>query len=178
MYLDALMRQGSALDWAVCGVGVLPGDARMRDALTAQDCLYTLVEKAPDGSLVARVIGSVVEYLLAPDEPERVVERMADPAVRIVSLTVTEGGYNVDPVTGEFVSDARTSCTTSRSPRRRARASASSSKHWRGGATAASPRSRSCPATTSRATGRSRAAASPPSPRCATPSWPTGSAPP
>ena len=106
MYLDRLMTRGAALDWAICGVGVLPGDARMRDALTAQDCLYTLVEKAPDGTWAPRVVGSIVEYLLAPDDPERVVERMADPAVRIVSLTVTEGGYNVDPVTGEFVADA------------------------------------------------------------------------
>lgn len=106
MYLDRLMHEGSALDWAVCGVGVLPGDARMRDALTAQDCLYTLVEKAPDGTWAPRVIGSILEYLLAPDDPERVVERMADPAVRIVSLTVTEGGYNVDPVTGDFLADA------------------------------------------------------------------------
>jgi mannitol 2-dehydrogenase len=103
MYLDRLMHRGTALDWAICGVGVLPGDARMRDALTAQDCLYTLVEKAPDGTWEPRVIGSIVEYLLAPDDPERVVERMADPAVRIVSLTVTEGGYNFDPVTGDFV---------------------------------------------------------------------------
>ena len=106
MYLDRLMSQGRAHEWAVCGVGVLPGDARMRDALAAQDGLYTLVEKAPDGTWSPRVIGSIVEHLLAPDDPERVVERMADPAVRIVSLTVTEGGYNVDPVTGEFVSDA------------------------------------------------------------------------
>ena len=106
MYLDRLMQRGVALDWAICGVGVLPGDARMRDALTAQDCLYTLVEKAPDGTWAPRVVGSIVEYLLAPDDPERVVERMADPAVRIVSLTVTEGGYNVDPVTGDFVADA------------------------------------------------------------------------
>ncbi len=106
MYLDRLMRQGKAREWAICGVGVLPGDARMRDALTAQDCLYTLVEKAPDGTWEPRVIGSIVEYLLAPDDPERVVERMADPAVRIVSLTVTEGGYNFDPVTGEFLADA------------------------------------------------------------------------
>ena len=106
MYLDRLMQRGAALDWAICGVGVLPGDARMRDALTAQDCLYTLVEKAPDGTWAPRVVGSIVEYLLAPDDPEAVVERMADPAVRIVSLTVTEGGYNVDPVTGDFVADA------------------------------------------------------------------------
>ena len=102
MYLDRLMAQGKALDWAICGVGVLPADARMRDAIVPQDGLYTLVEKAPDRTWDARVIGSLVEYLLAPDDPEAVVERMAEPGVRIVSLTVTEGGYNLDPLTGEF----------------------------------------------------------------------------
>ncbi|MEV0150521.1 MULTISPECIES: mannitol dehydrogenase family protein [unclassified Nonomuraea] len=102
MYLDRLMNDGKARDWAICGVGVLPGDARMRDALAAQDGLYTLVLKHPDGTREARVIGSIVDYLFAPDDPRAVVERMADPAVRIVSLTVTEGGYNIDPVTGEF----------------------------------------------------------------------------
>jgi mannitol 2-dehydrogenase len=102
MYLDRLMEAGKALDWGICGVGVLPQDARMRDALAAQDGLYTLVLKRPDGSLEPRVVGSITEYLLAPDDPEAVVERMCDPAVRIVSLTVTEGGYSIDPVTGDF----------------------------------------------------------------------------
>jgi mannitol 2-dehydrogenase len=102
MYLDRLMAEGKALDWAICGVGVLPGDARMRDALTAQDGLYTMVLKHPDGRLEARVIGSIKEYLLAPDDPEAVLEKMASPEVRIVSLTVTEGGYNIHHVTGEF----------------------------------------------------------------------------
>ena len=105
MYLDALMSVGEALDWAVCGVGVMPADQRMRDVLTAQDGLYTLVVKAPDGTLSARVIGSIKEYLYAPDDPGAVVEKMASPEVRIVSLTVTEGGYNVNAVTGEFVAD-------------------------------------------------------------------------
>ncbi|GAA2895026.1 mannitol dehydrogenase family protein [Streptosporangium fragile] len=106
MYLDRLMNDGRAHDWAICGVGVLPGDARMRDALTAQDGLYTMVLKHPDGTREARVIGSITEYLFAPDDPEAVVEKMADPAVRIVSLTVTEGGYNIHPVTGEFDAEA------------------------------------------------------------------------
>ena len=102
MYVDALMNQGSALDWGIVGVGLMPGDARMRDALAAQDNLYTLVVKHPDGRLEPRVIGSITEYLYAPDDPEAVVEKMADPGTRIVSLTVTEGGYSTDPVTGEF----------------------------------------------------------------------------
>ncbi|WP_218938498.1 hypothetical protein [Modestobacter altitudinis] len=67
----------------------------MRDVMAAQDGLYTLVVAHPDGYLGAQVIGSITEYLLAPDDPEAVVAKMADPATRIVSLTVTEGGYNV-----------------------------------------------------------------------------------
>jgi mannitol 2-dehydrogenase len=106
MYLDRLMNQGLALDWAICGVGVLPADSRMRAALQAQDGLYTLVRKSADGTYDARVIGSIVEYLLAPNDPERVIERMTDPLVRIVSLTVTEGGYNINAVTGEFAATA------------------------------------------------------------------------
>ncbi len=92
-YLDDLMNAGEALDWGICGVGVMESDRRMRDVLRAQDCLYTLVEKYADGTRTARVIGSIVEYLFAPDDPEAVIARMADPAVRVVSLTVTEGGY-------------------------------------------------------------------------------------
>ena len=102
MYLDRLMESGTALDWGICGVGVLPSDRRMRDALQAQDCLYTLVVKHADGTWEPRVIGSIVEYLFAPDDPDAVVEKMADERTRIVSLTVTEGGYNFNAVTGEF----------------------------------------------------------------------------
>ncbi|PRY63468.1 mannitol 2-dehydrogenase [Vreelandella songnenensis] len=102
MYLDALMNQGEALDWGIIGVGVMPGDKRMQQALAAQDYLYTLVIKHPDGEYEPRVIGSMVGYLFAPDDSEAVIEQMADPAIRVVSLTVTEGGYNVHPVSGEF----------------------------------------------------------------------------
>jgi mannitol 2-dehydrogenase len=105
MYLDRLMNDGRALDWAVCGVGVMPGDRRMQEVMAAQDGLYTLVVKAPDGTLGARVIGSIREYLFAPDDPEAVIEKMASPEVRIVSLTVTEGGYNINAVTGAFIAD-------------------------------------------------------------------------
>lgn len=102
MYLDRLMNAGLAHDWAICGVGVLPGDARMKQVMDSQDCLYTLVVKNPDGSREARVIGSIIEYLFAPDDPEPVIEKMASEQIRIVSLTVTEGGYNFHHVTGDF----------------------------------------------------------------------------
>ncbi|GAB3913521.1 mannitol 2-dehydrogenase [Microlunatus endophyticus] len=102
MYLDRLLREGKATDWGICGVGVLPHDARMRDVLKAQNGLYTLVEKAPDGSQAVTVIGSIVDYLFAPDDPDAVIEKMASEQIRIVSLTITEGGYNLDAVTGRF----------------------------------------------------------------------------
>ncbi|HEY0618706.1 MAG TPA: mannitol dehydrogenase family protein [Kribbella sp.] len=105
MYLDRLMDEGRALDWGICGVGTMPPDQRMRDVLQAQDGLYTLVVKHPDGAMEPRVIGSIVEYLYAPDDPEVVLARMTDPATRIVSLTITEGGYHVNQVTGEFDPD-------------------------------------------------------------------------
>lgn len=102
MYVDALLTAGEARDWGICGVGVLPSDDRMRDVLRAQDGLYTLVRKEPDGSLSPRVVGSLVDYLYAPDDPEAVIERIAHPDTKIVSLTITEGGYAIDQTTGEF----------------------------------------------------------------------------
>ena len=99
MYVDALMEVGGGQEWGICGVGVMPHDALMRDAMQAQDTLFTLVVRHPDGSLEPRVIGSALEYLYAPDDPEAVYARLVDPAVRIVSLTVTEGGYLKNPAT-------------------------------------------------------------------------------
>ncbi|KSU56746.1 MULTISPECIES: mannitol dehydrogenase family protein [Gordonia] len=103
MYLDHLLAtDASASGWGICGVGVRTADAAMRDALGPQDGLFTLTLKHPDGAVETSVIGSIVEYLYAPDDPEKVIERLSDPATRIVSLTVTEGGYNFSPSTGEF----------------------------------------------------------------------------
>ena len=102
MYLDRVMNEGKALDWGICGVAVLAADTRMKQVMGQQDCLYTLVLKHPDGRWEPRVIGSIVEYLYAPDDPDAVINKMVDPATRIVSLTVTEGGYNFHQVTGEF----------------------------------------------------------------------------
>ena len=105
MYLDALMNQGEAHEWGLCGVGVLPHDRRMIETLRAQDGLYTLVVKHPDGTREPRVIGSIVDVLFAPDDPDAVLDRLADDRTRIVSLTITEGGYLVNQVTGELDAD-------------------------------------------------------------------------
>lgn len=100
VYTDDVLAAG-ATDWGICGVGVLPQDARMAEVLRSQDHLYTVIEKVGEG-VSARVIGSIVDYLLAPEDPEAVVAKIADPATRIVSLTITEGGYSVNEATGSF----------------------------------------------------------------------------
>jgi mannitol 2-dehydrogenase len=102
MYLDELLNAGLARDWGICGVGVLPGDQRMRDALRSQDYLYTLILEHPDGTRQPRVIGSIIDFRYAPDDPEAVIELLADPATRIISLTITEGGYNIRHDNGKF----------------------------------------------------------------------------
>lgn len=105
MYLDRLMNAGKARDWGIVGIGLLPGDARMRDALARQDYRYTLVEKYGDGSTQARTIGSIIDYLFAPGDSGAVLNLLASPQIRIVSLTITEGGYNIDRTTGDFLLD-------------------------------------------------------------------------
>jgi mannitol 2-dehydrogenase len=102
MYHDRLLEAGDASEWGICGVGLMAADRRMQEALDAQDGLYTLVEKHPDGTYDARVLGAITAYLFAPDDPEVVIEKLAAGATRIVSLTVTEGGYGISDVTGEF----------------------------------------------------------------------------
>ena len=101
LYLDDLFHLRGPSAWGVCGVGLLPQDRAMAEALRPQDLLYTLVER-DEGVENARVIGTLRDYLHAPSDPEAVLERMADPATRIVSLTVTEGGYYVEEASGEL----------------------------------------------------------------------------
>jgi mannitol 2-dehydrogenase len=102
MYLDRLLSLGLGPEWGICGVGLLPADRERLSQLRAQDHLYTLIEKDPQGGQELRVVGSIVDSQYAPDDPERVLDVLTQPTTRIVSLTITEGGYNIDQVTGEF----------------------------------------------------------------------------
>ncbi|WP_197378540.1 mannitol dehydrogenase family protein [Mycolicibacterium mengxianglii] len=95
-YIDKLLEQGKAQEWGICGVGVLPQDRKMKAALDAQNGLYTLILVNPDGSRDVRVIGSIVDYHYAPDDPETVIELLAAPSTRMVTLTITEGGYQIE----------------------------------------------------------------------------------
>ena len=101
VYLDDLFAKGLSQDWAILGAGVREGDARMRDALKGQDCLSTVIELDPKGKS-ARRVGSMIDFLPVEPDNAALIAAMARPEIRIVSLTVTEGGYFINPATGQF----------------------------------------------------------------------------
>ncbi len=101
VYLDDLIALGGSDDWGILGAGVMEYDAKQRAALMEQDCLYTVVEMDAGGDS-ARVIGAMAGFVPVEDGQAAILKAMADPAIRIVSLTVTEGGYFVNPATGTF----------------------------------------------------------------------------
>ena len=100
VYLDDLFATGSDHDWALVGAGVREADEAMRQKLMAQDWLTTVVEQEADTS-AARITGPMIDYL-RPGDATATIARLADPAIRIVSLTITEGGYYIDPASQKF----------------------------------------------------------------------------
>ncbi|WP_077960041.1 mannitol dehydrogenase family protein [Ensifer adhaerens] len=100
VYLDDLFNAGHDRDWAIIGAGVLPSDATMRAKLAAQDFLTTVVEQ-DNNRTGAHITGAMIDYL-EPGDVAAIVGKLADPAIRIVSLTITEGGYFIDPASGVF----------------------------------------------------------------------------
>ena len=104
VYLDDLFAMGESHDWAILGAGVRANDAAMREALLAQDCLSTVIELDPAGKS-ARRIGAMVDFLAVEADNAALIAAMTRPEIRIVSLTVTEGGYFIDPATGAFDTD-------------------------------------------------------------------------
>ncbi len=100
-YLHRLMQDGLAQDWAIIGAGVRAGDEAQRQRLAAQDYLTTLIELDPAGRS-AEVSGSMIGFVPVEESNAALIAQMADPAIRIVALTVTEGGYFIDPVTKGF----------------------------------------------------------------------------
>ena len=104
VYLDDLFALGLDHDWAILGAGVRAGDARMRDALAAQDYLSTVIELEP-GHPSARRIGAMIGFVPVESDNAALISAMAEPTIRIVSLTVTEGGYYINAATAAF--DAR-----------------------------------------------------------------------
>ena len=101
-YCHQLMSQSMAKDWAITGIGLLEYDRKIYEALTSQDGLYTLTVQSPNGDAHTDVIGSIREMFFAIDTPELVLARMSQASTKIISMTITEGGYSFNPNTGEF----------------------------------------------------------------------------
>ena len=100
-YLHRLFQLGLDHDWAIVGAGVRPHDAAQRPKLLGQDCLSTLIELDPSGAS-AEVVGAMIDYAPVEEANAALIRQMTDPAVRIVALTVTEGGYYIEPATKGF----------------------------------------------------------------------------
>ncbi|WP_396634677.1 mannitol dehydrogenase family protein [Maribacter sp. R86514] len=101
-YTHLLQEKENASEWGICGIGLRKGDQKIHDVLQKQDGMYTLIIKHPDGNIDSQVIGSIIDFKLGYDTPKVVIDQMAHPDTKIVSLTITEGGYNFNPATGEF----------------------------------------------------------------------------
>lgn len=101
-YLHRLMQMGLAQDWAIIGAGVRPYDDVQREKMAAQDYLTTLIELDPESGTSAEVVGSMIDYIDIVEGNGPLIERMAAADIRIVALTVTEGGYYIDPATKGF----------------------------------------------------------------------------
>lgn len=105
LFTERCLADADMRDWGLLGVNLLDRDRPLAEGLHAQENLYSLTEFASDGSHVTHIIGAIVEHLWAPPDPARVLERLTDPKIRIVSLTITEGGYLLDAQQGFRLED-------------------------------------------------------------------------
>src|SRR4051812_38607412 len=106
-YIDLCLSLPGQQDWGIVGIGLSGGERgrKKADQFLSQDCLYSLTVAPANGDTSVRVIGAQLDYLLAPEQADEVLELLTDPALRIVTLTITEGGYHVDPGSGAFFTD-------------------------------------------------------------------------
>lgn len=99
VYCDDVLNDG-AMEWGIAGVSLR--SPALRDALLPQDRLYTVCSRSGAGD-DCRIVGSLTDLLVAPEDPARVLAVLSAPETRIVTLTVTEKGYCHDPASGDLV---------------------------------------------------------------------------
>lgn len=102
-YTDRLLQDATQRTWGICGAMLLPGDEHLYKALKKQDNVYTLTVCGRNGGDTVYRIGSLVGLIWGVQDPEAVLAKITDPATRIITLTITEGGYNLDKATGAFI---------------------------------------------------------------------------
>ncbi|MFV0467573.1 MAG: mannitol dehydrogenase family protein [Dysgonomonas sp.] len=104
-YTNDLLADTNQNAWGICGVMLLPGDEKLYHALKKQDNIYTLTVCGGDDKDEVYSIGSITELIWAIENPDAVIEKIADANTKIISLTITEGGYNIDKQSGKFMLD-------------------------------------------------------------------------
>lgn len=102
-YINKLLNDKDQQEWGICGVCLLPSDEKIVNNLRAQNLNYSLTVCGRNGEDEVYKIGSLKELIWGVEDPEAVVRKIADNAVKIITLTITEGGYNLDKETGEFI---------------------------------------------------------------------------
>ena len=101
-YINKILSSGKNNEWGICGICLRETDQKIYETLSNQDCLYNLITRYPNGNVKTEIIGSIVNFIWAYRDPEEALKKLSDPETKIVSLTITEGGYNFDSSTGEF----------------------------------------------------------------------------
>lgn len=104
-YTHLLLENSDQQHWGICGVMLLPSDERLYNALKKQDHLYTLTVCGRDGKDETLRIGSLTELIWGVENPKAVIDKIADQEIKVITMTITEGGYNLDKITGEFMLD-------------------------------------------------------------------------
>lgn len=105
-YIHQYIRQQPDTDWGICGISLLENDRATIDALIRQEGTYSLTTFDENGQTETIRVESIRQLLFAPDNPQAVIDKLSSPDIRIVSLTITEAGYNIDLATGQFRSNS------------------------------------------------------------------------
>jgi mannitol 2-dehydrogenase len=101
-YINKILTGGENNEWGICGIGLREADQKIYETLSNQDGLYNLITRHPNGNIETEIIGSIVNFIWAYNDPEEALKKLSEPETKIVSLTITEGGYNFDTSTGDF----------------------------------------------------------------------------
>ena len=102
---NKLLENHGQQNWGICGAMILPGDERLYRALKEQNGEYTLTVCGRDDSINVYRIGSLVELYWGIGEQEQILDKIASKDIKIITLTITEGGYNISRQSGEFMLD-------------------------------------------------------------------------
>jgi mannitol 2-dehydrogenase len=104
-YINRLLEDADQHMWGICGVCLLQSDQRIIESLRSQDLKYTLTVCGRDGHNQVYMIGSLKELIWGVEQAELVLEKISNQTVKIITLTITEGGYNINKQTNEFMLD-------------------------------------------------------------------------